>query len=92
MSTLYTKNGRPLRVSGCAVFGPSGRQIGRINRKKVFGSNGRYVGTIASGRLVYRSTDSASVGSSFAPMAGPRSAHARAAGSALWGEEPSIEE
>lgn len=29
MASLYTKNGRPLTVSGSSVFGPNGNEIGR---------------------------------------------------------------
>jgi len=64
---LYIKNGVPVKVSGQIVFNPSGHQFGRINGSKVYGPNGRYVGTVVGDRLVYRSTDSAGVGSSFAP-------------------------
>ena len=56
MASLYTKEGRPLTVSGTSVFGPNGNEIGRIQGYKVFGPNGRYVGTITQDRLVYRST------------------------------------
>ena len=40
---LYTKNGRPLQVSGNMVYSGSGIIVGRIDGKKVFGPNGRYV-------------------------------------------------
>lgn len=79
---LYTKNGRPLQVSGNTVFSRSGIVVGRIKNGKVFGTDGRYVGTIDNDRLVYRSTDSASVGSPFAS--------ANRAGSGIWGDEPDI--
>ena len=55
---LYTKDGRPLQVSGETVYSPSGQPVGRIRGCKVFGTDGRYVGTIVGDRLVYRSTDS----------------------------------
>ncbi|MBQ1081578.1 hypothetical protein [Nocardiopsis sp. B62] len=90
MANLYTKNGVPLNVRGNEVFNQSGRSIGRISGSKVFGSNGRYVGTIDGDRLVYRSTDSATTGGSFAPSAGAGTASAPVAGSAIWGEEPDI--
>jgi hypothetical protein len=90
---LYTKNGVPLKVSGERIYSPSGHQFGRIQGSKVYGSNGRYVGTIVGGgRLVYRSTDSASIGSSFAPSISSPTAMARHAASALWGDEPNIGE
>ncbi len=87
---LYTKNGRPLQVSGDRVFSRSGKIVGRIKGKKVFGTNGRYVGTIARDRLVYRSTDSASLGSPFSAANRAGSARANRVGSAIWGEEPDI--
>ena len=43
---LYTKNGRPLQVSGDYVYSHSGKIVGRIRGEKVFGTGGRYVGTI----------------------------------------------
>lgn len=90
--SLYTKNGRPLEVSGSSVYGPSGREIGRISGDKVYGSDGRYVGTITGDRLVFRSTDSAGVSSSFASARRVGSARASAVGSAIWGDEPDIGE
>jgi len=87
---LYTKNGRPLQVSGSTVFSRSGKVVGRIKGNKVYGTDGRYVGTIVNDRLVYRRTDSASISSPF--TAGNRSGTARAnrMGSAISGEEPNI--
>lgn len=87
---LYTKNGRPLQVSGDIVYSHSGKVVGRIRGEKVYGPDGRYVGTITSGRLVYRSTDTAGVRSPFSVANRAGSARANAAGSALWGEEPNI--
>jgi hypothetical protein len=43
---LYTKDGRPLQVSGEIVYSGSGTMMGRIKGEKVFGPDGRYVGTI----------------------------------------------
>lgn len=60
---LYTRNGRPLQVSGMTVYSRSGKVVGRIKNEKVYGTDGRYVGTIIGDRLVYRSTDSAGVSS-----------------------------
>lgn len=88
--SLYTKDGVPLNVRGDKVFDGSGRQIGKINGSKVFGPDGRYVGTIVSDRLVYRSTDSASISSPFAPSVGSPSARAHRAGCAVWGDEPQL--
>lgn len=87
---LYTKDGRPLPVSGETVYTGSGQPIGRIARSKVFGPDGRYVGTIVGDRLVYRSTDSASVGSPFTAAGRTCSARGNRAGSSIWGDEPSI--
>lgn len=87
---LYTKNGRPLQVSGNTVYSRSGSVIGRIKREKVYCTDGHYVGTITSGRLVYRSTDSAGVSSPFSAANRAGSARANRAGSAIWGDEPDI--
>ena len=87
---LHTKNGRPLQVSGETVYSGSGKVVGRIKGEKVYGTDGRYVGTITSGRLVYRSTDSAGLGSPFSAANRAGFARANRAGSALWGDEPDI--
>jgi hypothetical protein len=85
---LYSTDGRPLRVSCETVYSQSGSVVGRIKGKKVCGTDGRCVGTIASGRLVYRSTDSAGIGSPFSAANRAGSARANRGVSALWGEEP----
>lgn len=87
---LYTKNGQPLQVSGDKVYSRSGKIVGRIKGEKVYGTDGRYVGTIVNDRLVYRSTHSAGVSSPFAAANRAGSGRANRAGSAMWGEEPSI--
>lgn len=87
---LYTKNGRPLQLSGDTVYSRSGKVIGRIRGDKVYGTDGRYVGTITGDRLVYRSTDRASVNSSFSAASRAGSATANSVGSAVWGDEPDI--
>lgn len=87
---LYTKNGRPLQVSGNIVYSKSGKVVGRIQGEKVFGTNGRYVGTIVNDRLVYRSTQSATISSSFTAANRAGTARASMVGSAIWGEEPDI--
>lgn len=92
MDQMYTKNGRPLRLSGDRVFGPSGRQVAKIRGRKAFGPDGRYVGTVVGNRLIYRSTDSASVGSPFAPAHRAPSARMNRVPTAKWGEEPPIAE
>jgi hypothetical protein len=87
---LYTKNGRPLQVSGETIYSRSGVVVGRIRGGKVYDTNGRYVGTITGDRLVYRSTDTAGVGSPFTTANRAGSASANSAGSAVWGDEPAI--
>lgn len=87
---LYTKNGRPLQVSGNIVYSKSGKVVGRIQGEKVFGTNGRYVGTIVNDRLVYRSTQSATISSSFTSANRAGTARANRVGTAIWGEEPNI--
>lgn len=87
---LYTKNGRPLQVSGETVYSRSGVVVGRIRGEKVFGTNGRYVGTIVGDRLVHRSTDSTGISSPFSAANRSGLARANSVGSAIWGDEPSI--
>jgi len=89
MTNLYTKSGQPLQQQSDDVFSRSGRHIGRIQDEKVYGPDGRYAGTIDGGRVVYRSTDSASrVGSFVRPVNITGIASGRIAGSAMWGDEP----
>lgn len=90
MTSLYTKNGRPLQVSGSELYSRSGAYLGRIENGKVYDPHGRYAGTIDGDRVVYRSTDSASSSgpSTSANVAG--SGLANAAGSGVWGEEPNF--
>lgn len=88
--SLYTKDGRPLQESGDYIYSGSGIPVGKRRGDKVFGPDGRYVGTITGGRLVHRSTDSASIGSPFSVANRAGSARAHAAGSATWGDEPEI--
>lgn len=88
--SLYTKNGRPLQVFGSTVYSRSGRVVGRIDGDTIFGPNGRYVGTIEGDRLVYRSTLSARISSSFSAANCAGSATANSVGSAIWGDEPDI--
>lgn len=88
--SLYTKNGRPLQVSGDKVYSRSGEPVGRISDDRVYGTDGRYVGTIVGDRLVYRSTHSARIRSPFAAARRSGFAMANRAGSAMWGDEPDI--
>lgn len=87
---LYTKEGRPLQVSGDKVYSRSGRIVGRIKGRKVFGTDGSYVGTIVGDRLVYRSTDDTTISSPFYVVDRIGTARADRAGSAIWGDEPKI--
>jgi hypothetical protein len=87
---LYIKNGRPLQVSGDIVYSRSGKVVGKINNNKVYGTDGHYVGTIVGDRLVYRSTDSASVGSTFSASNRAGTARANHTRSAISGDEPNI--
>lgn len=87
---LYTKNGRPLQVSGNTVYSRSGHVVGRIKGEKVYGTDGRYVGTIVNDRLVYRSTHSATISTPFASANRAGIAKANRAGLAIWGDEPNI--
>mgnify|MGYP001425903892 CR=1 FL=1 len=91
MANLFTKNGKPLQVHDIYVYSRSGKFVGHIDGDKVFGPNGRYIGTIDSDRLIYRSPFKSHVSSpiSVANRAGIADAHALA--SALWGDEPDID-
>jgi hypothetical protein len=71
IDALYTKNGRLLRVSGKRIFNGDGLEVTRVRCHRALGPNGRYMGTVVDGRLIYRATRSASVGSSFARDARP---------------------
>jgi hypothetical protein len=91
MANLYTKDGRPVQVSGDRVYSRSGKYVGRLTSDRLHGPNGRYVASLVGDRLVYRSTHSARVGSSHAPYADRAgSGAANHAGSGLWGDEPDI--
>lgn len=90
MGTIYTKEGRPLHVSGDNVFSRSGKHVAKISGKKAYAPDGHYVGTLDGDRLIYRSTDSATISSSFAPSSSAGNATANAVGTALWGDEPAI--
>ena len=87
---LYTKDGRPLQVSGSTVHSRSGRPVGRISGDKVYGMDGRYVGTIDGNRLVYRSPESAGRGSPFSAGSIGGTGRGSAGGSGIWGSEPDV--
>ncbi len=90
MDTIYTKNGRPLQVSGHNLFSRSGQHVARLSGGKAYGPDGRYVGTVVGDRLIYRSADSAANHAPFAQISRAGFATAHAVGSAEWGEEPPI--
>ncbi|MEO0366769.1 MAG: 4-fold beta flower protein [Pseudomonadota bacterium] len=85
---LYTKNGRPLKVIRDIVYSRSGKAVGRIRDKYVYGPNGRYAGTLIDNRVIYRSVDSARIGTPFAATSTVGFALANAVGVATWGDEP----
>lgn len=87
---IYTKNGRPLTQSGNNLYSRSGRHVARLRGKKAYAPDGRYVGTLVGDRLVYRSMDSASVGSPFVESMRVGTSHMNRLGSAIMGEEPPI--
>jgi hypothetical protein len=90
MERIYTKNGRPLKVSGQDLFSRSGKHVARMRNDKAYGPDGRYVGTIVNDRLIYRSTNSASVSSPFVPRVSAGHAYANRVPTAAWGDEPPI--
>lgn len=87
---LYTKNGVPLQLRKDIVYSKSGKTVGKIKGNKVFGTNGKYVGTIVGDRLVYRSSESGNVGSSFSAGNIGGSGTGHKGGSGVSGEEPNI--
>lgn len=87
---LYTKNGNPLQVSSNTVYSKSGKVVGKIYGEKVHGTDGKYVGTIVYDRLVYRSSQSATIRSSLSTSNRGGSGKANRGGSGIWGDEPNI--
>jgi hypothetical protein len=88
MSMMYTKNGRPLTRHGDDLFSRSGKHVGRIRGTRVYDPTGRYAGTVVGDRVIYRSTDSATVSGPFAQSARAGSAAANVVGIAAVGDEP----
>ncbi len=89
MADLYTKSGKPLIVRGDDVFDSSGRHVGRRRGDRIYAPDGRYAATIVGDRAIYRSTESGSVSSPFAPHIGVvGTAEASRVGTADWGDEP----
>lgn len=88
VSDVYTKNGRPLQRSGDNLYSRSGRYLGRIRNGKVYDPGGNCAGTILDDRVVYRSTDSATIGSPSISADRVGTARANRVASAIWGDEP----
>jgi hypothetical protein len=88
MTSLYTKNGKPLAVNGDDIFDQDGRHVGRRSGDRVYDPSGRYAGTIVGDTVVHRTVDSGSMGSAFAPSSRAGSAQASRVGSAIMGDEP----
>lgn len=90
MTTIFTKEGRPLRRYGDDLFSESGTHVAKLKGDKAYRREGEYLGALVRNRLIYRSTDSAGVGSPFARRVGTPSAAARSAAIADWGDEAPI--
>ena len=90
--SFHTKNGVPLRVSGDAVYNPSGEHFGTVKGDRVYDLHGRYRGSIVNDRLIYRSIDSTIPSYSSGSFAGTGEASTDVVGvAAEWGAEPNIE-
>ena len=87
---MYTKNGRPLQVSGTTYYSRSGQVVGRLRDDKLFGRDGRYVATVDGERLVYRSADSARIAPAFRAANRAARAMSNCARSSVRGDEPAI--
>lgn len=90
MSDLYTKEGRPLQRSGEKLYSRSGRYVGLIRNGRVYDPNGNYAGTIVGDRVIYRSTDSATIAGPSVSADRAGIARANRVGSATWGDEPAF--
>ena len=90
MPSLYTKNGRALQLVGDQLYSRSGRYLGRIIGQKVYDPQGQYAGTVVGDRVVFRSTDSATISGPSIGASRVGSAEANAVASALSGEEPNF--
>lgn len=90
MTNLYTKNGRPLQVSGDRVHSRSGQYVGRIRSGKVYDPSGRYIGTVVGDRVVYRSTGASTISGPTTSSNRAGTAAGNRAASAIWGDEPPI--
>lgn len=90
MSTLYTKNGRPLRREGDRLYSRSGIYIGKIYEDRVYHPNGHYAGTIIGDRVVYRATHSARIKGPSTGANWVGIATASRVPSAIMGDEPTF--
>ena len=88
MDDLYTRSGLLLQLLGSNLHSRSGRYLGQLQDGKVFDRDGRYGGTLVGDRIVFRTVDSAAVGTASEAAACPPSTHANRKGSGLWGIEP----
>lgn len=92
MDDLYTRNGRPLQLTGDQLHSRSGHYLGHVRHGKAFDPTGRYCGTVIGNRVVYRSIDSASTSSPTTAADRTASTRANQARSSLWGHEPPFED
>jgi len=90
MTSIYTKNGRPLRRDGDDLFARSGAHVARLRGDRAFDSRGQYVGTLVGDRLIYRSTQNAAIGPPFMTRPHAGSTQASRVATAQWGDEPPI--
>jgi hypothetical protein len=90
MSTIYTKEGRALKLSDGDLFSRSGMHVGRVRGGEAYGPDGRYVGTVVGDCLVYRSKDSAKKTSAYSPRSSNGHSTANRAAKEISGDEPPI--
>ena len=88
MEDLYTRGGRLLQRLGSNLHSRSGRYLGQVRDGKVFDRDGRYGGTLVGDRVVYRTVDSAAIGTTSDAAACEPSTHPNRKGTGLWGIEP----
>ena len=91
MIYVYSKNGVPFLRDGDRLFDGSGVEVGRFHGSKVYNSRGRYAATLVNDRLIYRTSDSASVNSPFAPSRRGGFGVMRRIGAAINGSEPKFD-
>jgi 4-fold beta flower protein len=88
VADLYTKNGKPLRVSGDDIFDRDGRHVGRRSGDEVYAADGRYAGTVVGDTVVYRSQESGSMHGAVGPRVLAPFAAPNRAPRAIQGDEP----